>query len=388
MRVIEGGVCAVPGVEAYGIRDENKGLAVITGKGNAVGVFTQNRIKAAPNILTNERLPGVMNAIVINSGCANAFTGERGLKDAKRMAQLVADALGVNSKSVGVASTGIVGRHVDMNWIENHVKEVIDGLASEPSGSEAAARAIMSTDTVLKQVAVEIDDVRIGGIAKGSGMIEPNMGTILAFIYTDAGFSYDMLYKCLKTAVDDSFNMLVVDGDTSTNDMVLLTETGKKHISEHRFQEGLSFLCAELAKMIARDGEGATKFIEVNITGARSKEDARKAAKAVVRSPLVKTAVYGESSNWGRIVSAIGRSGVDIEENKTTLALSDRGSAKTVTLVDRGEIVEGTLARAKALMARDTIIINADLGLGSGEATAWGCDLTYDYVRINAEYGT
>ncbi|MCD5409147.1 MAG: bifunctional ornithine acetyltransferase/N-acetylglutamate synthase [Methanocellales archaeon] len=387
MRIIEGGVCAVPGVKAYGKRDENNnGLAIITGKGNAVGVFAQNRIRAAPVIVMNERLPGVMNAIIANSGCANAFTGERGLEDAKRMAQLVADELGVNSKSVGVASTGIIGHYVDMDWIEEHVKEVMDGLTSEPGGSEAAARAIMTTDTILKQVAVEVDGVRIGGMAKGSGMVEPNMNTVLVFIYTDADFSYDVLYKCLKTAVDDSFNMIVVDGDASTNDMALLTAVGKGRISEHHFQEGLNFVCTELAKMIARDGEGATKLIEVNISGAISKDDARRAAKAVVRSLLVKTAVYGESPNWGRIVSAIGRSGADVEADKITLEFSD--GVNVVTLVKEGNIIEGVLDQARALMARDAIVIKADLGLGSEGARAWGCDLTCDYVRINAEYMT
>ncbi len=386
MKILSGGICAVRGVKAYGIKEGKKGLAIIVGKGNAAGVFTQNKIKAAPVIVMNERLPGVMNAIIANSGCANAFTGERGLEDAKRMSQLVADELDVNSKSVGVASTGIIGHHVDMDWIERHVKDVMNGLTSKSGGSEAAARAIMTTDTILKQVAVEVDGVRIGGIAKGSGMIEPNMNTVLVFIYTDADFSYDVLYKCLRTAVDDSFNMVVVDGDASTNDMVLLTATGKKHISDHHFQEGLNFVCTELAKMIARDGEGATKFIEVDISGARSKDDARKAAKAVVRSPLVKTAVYGESPNWGRIVSAIGRSGADVEADKITLELSD--GANVVTLVKEGSIVEGVLDQARALMVRDIIVIKADLGLGNGGARAWGCDLTCDYVRINAKYMT
>jgi len=385
MKTVEGGVCAVPGVKAYGIKESKQGLAIIAGKGDAVGVFTQNKIRAAPVIVTSRRLPCIMNAIVTYSGCANAFTGKKGIEDAEKMASLVAGALSVSPESVGVASTGIIGRRVNMDWIEGRVREVIAGLTSEPSGSEAAARAIMTTDTVPKQIAVEVEGVRIGGIAKGSGMIEPNMATMLTFIYTDAELSPESLYKCLKAAVDRSFNMLVVDGDTSTNDMVLLTATGKKKISEDKFQEGLTFLCTELAKMIARDGEGATKFIEVRIVGAKSEEDARKAAKAVVRSPLVKTAVYGADPNWGRIVAAIGRSGADVEEDKITLALSD--GTNTVTLVKKGHIVEGALAQAKALMAKD-VIISADLGLGSGEARAWGCDLTGDYVKINAKYMT
>jgi len=384
MKIIKSGVCAVPGVKAYGIKDGKQGLAIITGKGNAVGVFTQSKIRAAPVIVTSGRLPGVMNAIVAYSGRANAFTGKKGIEDAKKMASLVASALSVSPESVGVASTGIIGRLVNMDWIESRVKEVVDGLTSEPSGSEAAARAIMTTDTALKQIAVEVEGVRIGGIAKGSGMIEPNMATMLAFIYTDAKLHPESLHKCLKAAVDKSFNMLVVDGDTSTNDMVLLTATGEKRIPEERFQEGLDFVCTELAKIIARDGEGATKFIEVHITGAISEEDARRAAKAVVRSPLVKTAVYGEDPNWGRVVAAIGRSGADVKEDRVTLALSNDDNV--AALVKEGNIVEGTLAHAKALMKKDSIVISADLGLGSGEATAWGCDLTCDYVRMNAKY--
>jgi glutamate N-acetyltransferase/amino-acid N-acetyltransferase len=383
MRILEGGVCAVPGVKAYGIKDGKQGLAVITGNGNAAGVFTQNKIRAAPVTVTSRRLPGVMNAIIAYSGSANAFTGQKGIEDAEKMAFLTASALGVDPESVGVASTGIIGRPVNMDWIKTCVKDVIEDLTLEPSGSEAAARAIMTTDTALKQFAIEVEGVRIGGIAKGSGMIEPNMATMLAFIYTDAELYSKSLYKCLKTAVDDSFNMLVVDGDTSTNDMVLLTATGKKRISEDKFQEGLTFLCTELAKMIARDGEGATKFIEVHITGARSEEDARKVAKAVVRSPLVKTAVYSADPNFGRVIAAIGRSGADVEEDKVTLAVSD--DANVVILVKEGNIVKGVLTQAKALMKKETIIISADLGLGDGEACAWGCDLTCDYIRINAK---
>jgi len=386
MRIIEGGVCAIPGVKAYGIKEGKQGLAIITGKGDAVGVFTQNKIRAAPVIVTSGHMPCIMNAIIAYSGHANAFTGKKGIEDAEKMASLAASALGVGPESVGVASTGIIGCPVDMDWIGSQVGEVIDGLTSEPSGSDAAARAIMTTDTALKQVAVELDGIRIGGIAKGSGMIEPNMATMLAFIYTDVELHPESLHKCLKVAVDKSFNMLVVDGDTSTNDMVLLTATGEKRIAEDKFQDGLNFVCTELAKMMARDGEGATKFIEVHIIGARSEEDARRAAKAVVRSPLVKTAVFGEDPNWGRVIAAIGRSGADVNADKITLVLLNDGNV--VALVKEGNIVEGVLAQAKMLMAKDVVIISANLGLGSGEATAWGCDLTCDYVKMNAKYMT
>lgn len=385
MKLLSGGVCVVPAVKAYGIKEGGQGLAVITGRGNTVGVFTLNKIRAAPVVATSRRLPSIMNAVITYSGSANAFTGKKGIKDAEKMALLVASALGFDPESVGVASTGIIGRPVNMGWIEDHVENVLGGLTSEPSGSEAAVRAIMTTDTLLKQIAVEIDGVRIGGIAKGSGMIEPNMATMLSFIYTDVELPTESLQKCLRKSVDKSFNMLVVDGDTSTNDMVLLTATGDKKISEKRFQEGLDFVCMQLAKMMARDGEGSTKFIEVCIRGARLKEDARKAAKAVVRSPLVKTAVFGEDPNWGRIVAAMGRSGTEIKEDKIMLAISD--GTKTVTLVKEGNIIDSG-EKAKKIMAGNELIIIADLGLGKHEATAWGCDLTYDYVRINAKYMT
>ncbi len=385
MKLLSGGVCAVPAVKAYGIKEDGQGLAVITGKGHTVGVFTLNKIRAAPVIATSKRLPSIMNAVVAYSGSANAFTGKKGIQDAERMALLVANALDIDPESVGVASTGIIGRPINMNWIEAHVENVLLGLTSEPSGSEAATRAIMTTDTILKQVAVEIDGVRIGAIAKGSGMIEPDMATMLSFIYTDVEMPTESLHKCLRESVDKSFNMLVVDGDTSTNDMVLLTATGDKRTSEERFQEGLDFVCMQLAKMIARDGEGSTKFIEACIRGARSKEDARKTARSVVRSTLVKAAVFGEDPNWGRIVAAIGRSGAEVKEDKITLEFSD--GTKTVTIVQEGNIIDSG-KKVKEVMAGDELTIIVYLGLGKHEATAWGCDLTYDYVKINSAYMT
>ena len=385
MKLLSGGVCVVPAVKAYGIKEGGQGLAVITGRGETVGVFTLNKIRAAPVVVTSRRLPSIMNAIIAYSGSANAFTGDKGIQDAEKMALLVASALGIDPESVGVASTGIIAHPVNMDWIEDHVENVIEGLTSEPIGSEAATKAIMTTDKIIKQIAIEVDGVCIGGIAKGSGMIEPNMATMLSFIYTDAELPTESLQKCLRKSVDKSFNMLVVDGDTSTNDMVLLTATGDKSISEERFQEGLDFVCIQLAKMMARDGEGATKFIEVCIRGAKSKEDSKKAAKAVVRSTLVKAAVFGEDPNWGRIVAAIGRSGAEVKEDKSTLEFSD--GAKTLTLVKEGMIIYSG-KKAKEVMACDELIIIVDLGLGKYEATAWGCDLTYDYVKINSEYMT
>jgi glutamate N-acetyltransferase/amino-acid N-acetyltransferase len=252
----------------------------------------------------------------------------------------------------------------------------------------------MTTDTTPKQIAVEVDGVALGGIAKGAGMIEPQLSTMLAFIYTDAPLTADVLQTCLKKAADLSFNMVVVDGDTSTNDTVLLITTGESSndIDIDDFQNALNFVCVELAKMIARDGEGATKMMEVTVAGARNRADAIKAAKAVVRSPLVKTALFGADPNWGRIVTAVGYSGAFMEPEALSLALSD-GKGTSVVLVENGLIrsVGADRLEEKALsgiMNRKEISILVDLGVGAATATAWGCDLTDDYVRINAEYTT
>ncbi|MEA1869990.1 MAG: bifunctional glutamate N-acetyltransferase/amino-acid acetyltransferase ArgJ [Euryarchaeota archaeon] len=386
MKQVTGGVCAVRGVRAYGIKEGKNGLAVITGSGASAGVFTRNRIIAAPLVVTREHLKSQqLSAIIANSGCANAFTGEQGLSDAASMAEIAAGGLGVPVGMVAPASTGVIGVPLDMRWIEGRIDSVIAGLSDTAEGSTAAARAIMTTDTYPKEFAVElVSGVRIGGIAKGSGMIFPDMATMLAFIYTDAAVPYETLNSCLKRAVDRSFNMIVVDGDTSTNDMVLLTATAEMAMgtpdepgpSEPDFQEGLDYVCTELAKMIVRDGEGAERFIETRVTGAKTDEDARKAAKAIVRSSLVKTAVHGEDPNWGRVIAAAGYSGADLDPDRITLAISG------VTVVDRGGIVDGAVVD----MSGTDIEIVVDLWLGACEAVAWGCDLTAEYVRINAEY--
>jgi len=386
MKRVTGGVCAVRGVRAYGIKEGKNGLAVITGSGASAGVFTRNKIIAAPLVVTRKHLKSQqLSAIIANSGCANAFTGERGLSDAASMAEIAADRLGVPTGSIAPASTGVIGVPLDMRWIGDRIDSVIAGLSDRAEGSTAAARSIMTTDTCPKEFAVELSSgVRIGGIAKGSGMIFPDMATMLAFIYTDAAVPCETLNSCLKHAVDRSFNMIVVDGDTSTNDMVLLTATAKMDagtpdepgLSEPEFQEGLDCVCTELAKMIARDGEGAEKFIEARVTGSKTDEDARKAAKAIVRSPLVKTAVHGEDPNWGRVIAAAGYSGADLDPDRITLAISG------VTVVDRGRIVDGAVVD----MSRTDIEIAVDIGLGACEAVAWGCDLTCEYVRINADY--
>jgi len=391
MKTIEGGICSVKGVRANGIKQGKNGLAIIATEAHrlvSAGVFTRNRVIAAPLIVTKEALEkGELKAIIANSGCANAFTGDRGMMDARWMAGILAEKLECRQEEIGVASTGVIGRYLDKAWIEGHLDEVLEGLSSTGEASKACAGAIMTTDTFMKEVAVELDNgVRIAGIAKGSGMIAPNMGTMLAFLYTDASLPKDTLSACLKESVDKSFNMLVVDGDTSTNDMALITATGYKECEEKLFQEGLDYACIELAKMIAKDGEGATKLIEARVKGARSIEDARLAAKAIVRSPLVKTAIFGKDPNWGRVVAAVGYSGAEVEQDRISLKFSDKNNE--AVLVDSGRIVEGKLEALKSIMQNEEIVIEVALGLGDSEATAWGCDLTYDYVKINAMYTT
>ena len=396
MRVVEGGVCAVRGVKASGCKEGKNGLAIITGGGQAVGVFTTNNVTAAPVIVTRKHLieSKQILAVVANSGSANAFTGPNGIEDAERVAESLARHLHIRAADVAVASTGVIGTPLNLSWIDSKIIEVLSTITDAADGSLEAARAIMTTDTTPKQIAVEVDGVALGGIAKGAGMIEPQLSTMLAFIYTDAPLTADVLQTCLKKAADLSFNMVVVDGDTSTNDTVLLITTGEssKDIDIDDFQNALNFVCVELAKMIARDGEGATKMMEVTVAGARNRADAIKAAKAVVRSPLVKTALFGADPNWGRIVTAVGYSGAFMEPEALSLALSD-GKGTSVVLVENGLIrsVGADRLEEKALsgiMNRKEISILVDLGVGAATATAWGCDLTDDYVRINAEYTT
>ena len=396
MRVVEGGVCAVRGVKASGCKEGKNGLAIITGGGQAVGVFTTNNVTAAPVIVTRKHLieSKQILAVVANSGSANAFTGPNGIEDAERVAESLARHLHIRTADVAVASTGVIGTPLNVSWIDSKIIEVLSTITDAADGSLEAARAIMTTDTTPKQIAVEVDGVALGGIAKGAGMIEPQLSTMLAFIYTDAPLTADVLQTCLKKAADLSFNMVVVDGDTSTNDTVLLITTGESSsaIDIDDFQNALNFVCVELAKMIARDGEGASKMMEVTVAGARNRADAIKAAKAVVRSPLVKTALFGADPNWGRIVTAVGYSGAFMEPEALSLALSD-GKGTSVVLVENGLIrsVGADRLEEKALsgiMNRKEISILVDLGVGAATATAWGCDLTDDYVRINAEYTT
>ncbi|RZN36694.1 MAG: bifunctional ornithine acetyltransferase/N-acetylglutamate synthase [Methanophagales archaeon ANME-1-THS] len=393
MKVVRGGICAPEGVRAYGIKEGNKGLAVIEGEGRAVGMFTSNKIQAAPVRFTKKQLKkGSIRAIIANSGCANSFTGERGMGDAERMAELASSALGLARDEVAVASTGPIGVHLDMGLIERQLRDVVKKLTAEEPGSAAAARAIMTTDTFPKEQAIQIDTSTgeravIGGIAKGSGMIFPHLGlaTMLSFLYTDASVEDEVLRRSLNEAVDNSFNMVVVDGDMSTNDMVLLVSTGKSvPVSEADFKAGLQFVCRELAKLIARDGEGATKFIEVRVSGASSMEDAREVGRSILRSPLVKSAIQGERPDFmcGRIIAAIGSSAIAGDVDPQGLSIRIKCD-KEVIAVKNGAFMDLSGVAREILRGKE-IVLEVDLGTGEGEATAWGCDLSAEYVRINA----
>jgi glutamate N-acetyltransferase/amino-acid N-acetyltransferase len=387
MKELEGGICTVPGVSASGARKGKYGLALIAASGVAVGMFTTNRIRAAPLDVTAENLEnGWLDGVIANSGCANCYTGVQGLQDARGMARMIADLLKTNPGRIGVASTGVIGRHMEMEIIESLFQEAKARLRSSPDASQEAARAIMTTDTRVKEMAVENKGVHVAGIVKGAGMIEPDMATMLCFIYTDADLPRAELKGCLAHAVADSFNMLSVDGDTSTNDTVLLTATGAQKCDIGAFKEALNHVCTELARMMARDGEGATKYFETVITRADSVDDARAAARSVARSSLVKTAIYGSDPNWGRIVAAVGRSGARLEPERISLRLE--GNGREVTLVEKGRIVQGVLDQAKEIMKADSILIYVDLALGDATARSFGCDLTHGYVDINANYTT
>ncbi len=357
----------------------------------ATALFTTNRIKAAPVVLSQQCLQsGRALAVVVNSGCANAFTGEQGLADAAEMAELAAKNIGVSPEDVLVASTGVIGQQLPMELIKAGIKQVV--LAVD--GGRKLARAMMTTDTVPKQtaVAVRVGDTEftIGGVAKGSGMIHPNLATLLCFLTTDAAVDIDFLKFALLKAADVSFNMVSIDGDTSPNDMMLIMANGlagNKPISQgsrraDAFQQALDQLCIYLAKCVARDGEGATKLIEVTVSGAPSAAEARLAARAVVSSPLVKAAIHGGDPNWGRIMAAVGGSGVEVVESKIDLHIGNICLVKAgcPLFFDKKELVR--------VLRSSEVPINLRLNLGTATATAWGCDLSEKYVTINSRYIT
>lgn len=396
---IEGGVTAPKGFlangMAAGIKKYKKDLALVVSQVPAAvaGVFTTNRVKAAPVLLTQSRVAGGQaQAVIVNSGNANACTGPEGLADARLMARAAAEALSLPEEMVLVSSTGIIGERLPVEKILKALPELVKGLGRE--GHRAAAEAIMTTDTVPKEAAVEFllegFTCRIGGMAKGSGMIHPCMATMLAFLTTDVAITPGLLQQALREVVEDTFNLITVDGDTSTNDMVLVLANGQasnplieeKGPAYATFKQALYEVAASLARQIARDGEGATRLIEVQVEGACTKEEARRAARAVAASNLVKAAVFGKDPNWGRIVCALGYSGARFDPEKVAVWLGP------VQVVAEGKGTSFDEEEARAALSTDPVIIRVNLGAGEARATAWGCDLTYDYVRINAHYRT
>lgn len=357
----------------------------------ATALFTTNRIKAAPVVLSQQRLQsGRASAVVVNSGCANAFTGEQGVADAAEMAEIAAKHIGVSPEDVLVASTGVIGHRLPMALIKAGIKQV----ALDKDGGQKLARAMMTTDTVPKEaaIAVRVDDgeFTFGGVAKGAGMIHPNLATLLCFLTTDAVVDIDFLKSALRKAADISFNMISVDGDTSPSDMMLIMANGlagNKPISRgsrkaDAFQQALDQLCIYLAKCIVRDGEGATKLIEVTVSGAASAAEARLAARTVVSSPLVKAAIHGADPNWGRIVVAVGRSGVEVVESKIDLYIGN------ICVVKAGCPLSVDNQALISVLRSGEVPINLKLNLGAATATAWGCDLSEEYVTINSQYMT
>jgi glutamate N-acetyltransferase/amino-acid N-acetyltransferase len=354
-------------------------------------MFTTNKVKSASVMLNQERLKnGRAVALIANSGCANSSTGEPGLADAAEMAALAAQAIGTEPEDVLVASTGVIGQPLPMPLI----REAVTQIALSPEGGHDFAKAIMTTDTVPKEaaVAVQVGDIRfiIGGVAKGSGMIHPNLATMFCFLTTDAVVEPEFLRSALHQAVDISLNMVSVDGDTSPSDTVLLMANGQaknQPISvdsplAEAFQPALNQICVYLAKAIARDGEGATKLIEATVIGAASLVDARLAARAVITSPLVKTAVHGADPNWGRILVAVGRSGADMEQSKVDLYIGD------VNVLKGGQPQPYSEASVVQVFSQNEVPIRVNLNLGTASATAWGCDLSEEYVTINSQYMT
>jgi glutamate N-acetyltransferase/amino-acid N-acetyltransferase len=387
---------------AAGVKRGKYGVALIRSEtpAKASVMLTSNKVKAAPLLVSKEHVNNDIFGIIANSGNANAFTGDAGMEDAREMCSLAAKLLGGKAENYLVASTGVIGRRLDLATVERLANEAARSLEASPKASEDAARAIMTTDTFPKicSVEVELSDgsrYEVGGIAKGAGMIAPKLShaTMLCFLTTNARLEKEEMDEALARAVEQSFNRVVVDGDTSTNDFVVLLANGSAaNDSIAGFQEALNFVTQTLAKSIARDGEGATKYIEVRVLGAVSDSDANLAARAVVGSNLVKSAVFGGDPNWGRIIAALGYSGAEVVPEKITLYVGTKGDERRVCLVEKGKplALEGTaeLKAAEEVLRQKEIYITAELNLGRGRGEAYGCDLTYEYIRINAEYTT
>ncbi len=398
MNTINGGVTAPEGFFATGVacglkKNGKKDLAIVCSEDSAAvaGVFTTNKIKGHSLQLTMENIKsGYANALVINSGNANACVGEQGHADALEIAAITSGLLECSAQNILVASTGVIGKPLNMDAIRPGLEALVSGM--DPDGGHDAEEAIMTTDTVAKEIAIELElqdtKVVIGGMAKGSGMIHPNMATMIGVITTDANISKKLLDKALKDAVKSTFNRVSVDGDTSPCDMVVIFANGMADnagiINEGEdyelFLKGLEYVCSYLAKLIAKDGEGATKLIDVVIEGAESSDDAYKAAIAVAKSPLVKTTVFGEDANWGRIITAVGYSGAEFDPNYTDIYIGD------VLVCKNGYAADYDEALATQQLKKSEVKLLVKLNKGVYTDHVWTCDFTYDYVKINASY--
>ncbi len=404
MNIIQGGVCAAKGFKANGIHcgirknHIKKDIALIVSDvtANAAAVYTTNLVKGAPIAVTKENIAdGKARAMVCNSGNANTCNAN-GPEIARQMCAIVARETGVDAKDVIIASTGVIGQPLNVEPIDSHMAELAGGLRCD--GNEDAAEAIMTTDTVKKEAAVEFElggkTCHLGGMAKGSGMIHPNMATMLVFITTDAAISSAMLQKALSTDIQNTFNMVSVDGDTSTNDMVSVMANGlagnAEIVSEGKdfntFMSALNTVCMHLCRMLAGDGEGASKLLECSVTGAPDLAAAKTVAKSVICSSLVKAAMFGADANWGRVLCAIGYAGVPLDVMK--IDVDFRSAKGTIAVCRDGAGVDFSEEKAKAILLEKEIDILVNLNQGSVSATAWGCDLTYDYVKINGDYRT
>ena len=404
MEMIQGGVCAAKGFKANGVHcgirhnRTKRDLALIVSDvpASAAAVYTQNLVKGAPLTVTKKHIAnGTARAVICNSGNANTCNAN-GIEIAEGMCALVEQYTGIPAGDVVVASTGVIGQTLDLTPIKNGMPALTEGLRAE--NGTAAAEAIMTTDTAVKELAVSFTlggkECHMGGIAKGSGMIHPNMATMLVFITTDAAISAPMLQKALSGDITKTFNMLSIDGDTSTNDMVTVLANGmagNRSITAEgedftAFMQALNTITVQLCRMIAGDGEGATKLLECKATGADTLEAAQKAAKSVICSSLLKAAMFGADANWGRVLCAIGYSGADVDVDKIGVAF--RSKKGTVVVCKNGSGVLFSEELAKQVLLENEIEILVTLGDGPYEATAWGCDLTYDYVKINGDYRT
>ena len=404
MKIIQGGVCAAAGFKANGIHcgirknHSKKDLALIVSDvpASAASVYTTNLVKGAPLTVTKNHIAdGMAQAIICNSGNANTCNAN-GIEIAEAMCALVEKATGIKANDVVVASTGVIGQPLNLEPIANGMDALVSGLSTE--GGEAAAVGIMTTDTVKKEIAVEFTvggkTCHIGGIAKGSGMIHPNMATMLVFITTDCAISPAMLQKALSGDITKTFNMVSVDGDTSTNDMVTVLANGmagnQPIVCEGEdfttFMQALNTVTVDLCRKIAGDGEGATKLLECRVTGGKDEKNAKIVAKSVICSSLLKAAMFGADANWGRVLCAIGYSGADVDVNKVAVSFESKGGRIDVCVNGAG--IPFSEETAKQVLLEREIDIIITLGDGEASATAWGCDLTYDYVKINGDYRT